>query len=73
MSDKGPANDYGLPTANIQGFKILQWRSLPRRSWFGYHTSQALTTSLNRRPQRPFTAPKTAWRPVQNIAIPPLT
>jgi hypothetical protein len=58
MSDKGPANDGRLRTANIQGFKILQWRSLPIRCWFGYHTSQVLTTSLNRRPKRPFTTPE---------------
>src|ERR1019366_4259563 len=46
LADKGPANDGRLRTANIQGFKILQWRSLPIRSWFGYHTSPALTISL---------------------------
>jgi hypothetical protein len=58
MTDKGPANDGRLRTANIQGFKNLQWRSLPIRRWFGYHTSQALTTSLNLAPKRPFTAPE---------------
>ena len=51
MSDKGPANDGRLRPANIQGFKFLQWRSLPIRCWFGYHTSQALTTSLDRQPE----------------------
>ena|GEM_PF-4154670 len=35
-----------LRTANIQGFKILQRRSLPTHRWTGYHTSTALTTSL---------------------------
>jgi hypothetical protein len=38
-----------LRTANIQGFKILQWRSLPRRSRSGYHTALAFTTSPKRR------------------------
>jgi hypothetical protein len=65
MSDKGPANDGGLRTANIQGFKILQWRSLPIRRWFGYHTSQALTTSLNLRPERPFTLPERTGKPLK--------
>jgi hypothetical protein len=70
--DTGPANDGRLPTANIQGFKILQWRSLPTCSWFGYHTSQALTTSLRQWPQWPFGAPKKELA-AQNMAIPPLT
>jgi hypothetical protein len=65
MSDKGPANDGRLRTANIQGFKILQWRSLPIRRWFGYHTSQALTTSLNPRPERPFTLPERTDKPLK--------
>jgi hypothetical protein len=56
MADKGPANGDKLRTANIQGFKFLQWRSLPIRWGFGYHTSQALTISLDR-------SPETAFRP----------
>jgi len=47
MADTYPANDGRLRTANIQGFNILQWCSLPIRRWFGYHTSQALTISLD--------------------------
>jgi len=43
MADTDPANDGRLRSANIQGFNILQWCSLPIRRWFGYHTSQALT------------------------------
>ena len=54
MADKDPANDGRLRTANIQGFNILQWRSLPIRRWFGYHTSQALTISLDRPPEAAF-------------------
>ena len=62
MADKGPANDGRLRLANIQGFKILQWRSLPIHSWFGYHTSQALTTSLNLQPKTGFRLAKGAGK-----------
>jgi len=31
MADTDPANDGWLSTANIQGFSILQWCSLPIR------------------------------------------
>src|ERR1700744_3635787 len=54
QADADPANDGRLRIANIQGFNILQWCSLPIRRWFGYHTSQALTISLGRPPKRPF-------------------
>ena len=73
LSDEGPANDGRLRTANIQGFKILQWRSLPIRCWFGYHTSQALTISLNWASETPFRRALTFGQPVQIMAIPPLT
>jgi hypothetical protein len=33
--------------ANIQGFEILQWRSLSQPFRFGYHTSKTLTTRLD--------------------------
>jgi len=29
IADEGPANDGWVRLANIQGFEILQWRSLP--------------------------------------------
>src|SRR5580693_5329240 len=54
MAEADPANDGRLRIANIQGFNILQWCSLPIRRWFGYHTSPALTISLGRPPQAPF-------------------
>src|SRR5215213_1706511 len=44
IADKAPANGRRRH-ANIQGFKFLQWPCLPIRRRFGYHTSQALTTS----------------------------
>jgi len=72
MADKGLANGGRLHTANIQGFKILQWRSLPIRWWFGYHTSKALTTSLDRAPKQPVAALRDR-QPAQIMAIPPLT
>src|SRR5580700_2644522 len=58
MTDTDPANDGRLRTANIQGFHILQWCSLPIRRWFGYHTSQALTISLDRLPRGRFASPR---------------
>jgi hypothetical protein len=73
LADTGPANDGRLRTANIQGFKILQWRSLPIRWGFGYHTSQALTTSLETSRKRPFCGADPDRQPAQNMAIPPLT
>jgi hypothetical protein len=33
--------------ANIQGFDILQWRSLSQPFRFGYHTSKTLTTRID--------------------------
>jgi len=41
--------------ANIQGFDILQWRSLSQPFRFGYHTAKTLTT-------RPDLPAKTAFR-----------
>src|SRR6202022_1191400 len=48
---KSPANGRRRH-ANIQGFNILQGVPLPIHKGFGYHTSQALTTSL-KRPAKP--------------------
>src|SRR3954469_23433236 len=52
-ADKAPANGRRRH-ANIQGFKILQWPSLPIRPRFGYHTSLPLTTSLPGPPETAF-------------------
>jgi hypothetical protein len=45
LAGLSPPHDGTLRPANIQGFQILQWRSLPIHLEFGYHNSKALATS----------------------------
>src|SRR5229473_1417720 len=47
-SRRGPGERRQAPHRQYTGFQNPARRSLPIRWWFGYHTSQALTISLNR-------------------------
>src|SRR6266436_259645 len=56
-----PGERRQAPHRQYTGFQNPARRSLPIRCWFGYHTSQALTISLNG-------PSKTAFRPAEGVS-----
>jgi hypothetical protein len=73
LADEARRTTASFVLANIQGFDILQWRSLSRPFRFGYHTSNTLTTRLDPLAETGLSPRPRPRQPDQTMAIPPLT
>jgi hypothetical protein len=73
LARKARRTSASFVLANIQGFDILQWRSLSQPFRFGYHTPKTLTTRLDPPAKTAFRrSPPLGPAADQTIAIPPL-
>jgi hypothetical protein len=75
LADEARRTTASFVLANIQGFDILQWRSLSQPFQSGYHTSKTLPTRLDLPAETAFRRilPSARGRSAQTIAMPPLT
>jgi hypothetical protein len=65
-ADQARRTTASFVLANIQGFDILQWRSLSQPFQFGYHTPKTLTTRPDRLAETAFRrSPPLAGGPIR--------